>query len=562
MVQTVWLLRDPSEKEQQNFPHPPYSSLFLHLLAQRGLKNPEAIEDFLSPSRENLAAPFLMKGMKKAVARIEKARSQAEKVLVHGDYDVDGVTGSAIVSLALEKLGIAHETFLPERNRDGYGVSEEAIKKAGRDGVRLLITVDCGISAKEEIEKARLAGIDTIVLDHHQLPSEGLPPAYAILNPLQEDCDYPFKELSAGGLAFKLAQALLGGEALEYFDLATLSTVADMAPLRGENRVIVKEGLEQLSERRRVGIKALSETAKIRTREIKTSHVGFMLGPRINASGRMSSALTALRLLLTDNEREALSLAEILEVENRKRREEERRVVNEAMAQVERTVNFSRDRIIVVAQEGWHAGVIGIVASRLVERYHRPALVIALQNGKGKGSGRSVRSFHLFNALEAARECLIEFGGHEQAAGFNILEEQIPELRKKLNVHSQMTYPADIFLKSIDIDLEIALADLTPQFLKELERLEPFGIGNPKPVFLTKSLSVKNVLPGRGNYSKPQVWVTDGLFTYQVTISEKVNAAVDFEPGTRLDLVYSVGRKTWEGEERIILEARDAKLPS
>ena len=562
MVQTLWLIRDPSEKEQVSS-YQLYSPLFLQLLAQRGLKSSEEIEDFLSPSREKLANPFLMKGMKEAVARIEKARSQGEKVLVHGDYDVDGVTGSAIVSLALDKLGVVHETFLPERNRDGYGVSEAAIKKAGQEGVRLLITVDCGISAREEIEKARLRGIDAIVLDHHQLPSEGLPPACAILNPLQEDCNYPFKELSAGGLAFKLAEALLGTEAFEYFDLATLSTVADMAPLKGENRSIVTEGLEQLSRRKRIGIKALSQTAKIRSPEIKTSHVGFMLGPRINASGRMSSALTALRLLLTPNEREALSLAEILEVENRKRREEERKVANEAVCQVERTINFSRDRVIVVAQEGWHAGVIGIVAARLVERYHRPALVIALQGGLGKGSGRSIRSFHLFNALEASRECLIEFGGHEQAAGFNILAEQIPALKKKLNEYSESNYPADIFLKSIDIDMEINLSDLTPPFLKELEMLEPFGIGNPKPVFLTKSLSVKNVLRrARRNYSKPHVWVTDGCLTYEMTIGERVDTPLDFEPGSRLDLVYCVARKTWEGEERIILEARDAKAPS
>jgi len=560
MVQTVWLVQDPSEeKANRLFSEQSYSPLFLQLLAQRGFHSPDAIEDFLHPSREKLLNSFMMKGMRPAVERIQRAREKGEKVLVHGDYDVDGITGTAIVSLALSKLGVSHETFLPERKRDGYGVSEEAIEKAVRDGVRLLITVDCGISAREEIRKAREAGIETLVLDHHQLPAEGLPSAHAILNPLQKDCEYPFKELSAGGLAFKLAQALLGISAFDYFDLATLSTVADLAPLRGENRIIVKEGLRQLSDRKRTGIRALSEVAGLRSREIKTSHVGFALGPRINASGRMSSPATALRLLLTGNEREAESLARILEEENRRRQREERRIVSEAVNEVERTINFSRDRVLVVAREGWHAGVIGIVAARLVERYHRPAFVIALESGKGKGSGRSIRSFHLFKALEAAREHLVEFGGHEQAAGFNVKEDQVLPLQKKLNEHAHTAYPSEVFLKSIPIDLEIGLSDLTSRFLRELEALEPFGLGNPKPVFLTRGLSVRNVLPGRGPSSRPQIWVTDGSLTYEIAVTERSGVSLDFEIGSRFDLVYNVTRKIWQGEEKVVLEAKDAK---
>jgi single-stranded-DNA-specific exonuclease len=379
---------------------------------------------------------------------------------------------------------------------------------------------------------------------------------------LQEGCAYPFKELSAGGLAFKLAQALLGTQAFEYFDLATLSTVADLAPLRGENRILVREGLRQLSERRRMGIKALTETASLRAPSIKTSHVGFVLGPRINASGRMSSALTALRLLLTSNEREARSLAQVLEMENRARREAERRVVNEAVQEVERTHNFTRDRIVVVAREGWHAGVIGIVASRLAERYHRPALVIALERGLGKGSARSIKSFHLFNALEAAREFLIEFGGHEQAAGFSVEEKKIPDLRKRLNEHSHTAYPPEIFMKSIDIDLEISLADLSSRLAREIELLEPFGVGNPKPVFLTRGLSLRN--KGRGDpagrpYGTRRVWATDGRSTYEVTISERAGSNFEFETGRVFDLVYTVAQKSWEGESTTILEAKDAK---
>ncbi len=565
MVQTVWSVRNERKEKPARSPEDSegLSPLLLKLLLHRGLETREASHDFLYPDRKNLHPPHLMKGMREAVERLRKAQAKQEKVLVHGDYDVDGITGSAILSLALEKLKIPHETFLPERAKDGYGVNRQAIERAGRGGVKLLVTVDCGISAGRQIGEAKKAGIESIVVDHHRLPPEGVPPAHAILNPLQEDCPYPFKELSAGGLAFKFAQALLGAEAFDYFDLATLSTIADLAPLKGENRILVQEGLRQLSERKRVGIRALAQTASLRAQEIKASHVGFVLGPRINASGRMSSARTALQLLLTRNVREAESLAEILELENRQRQQVERRVLSEAIQQVEQTVNFSRERILVVAHDGWHVGVIGIVAARLVERFHRPALVIALQDGKGKGSGRSIRSFHLFNALEAARGSLVEFGGHEQAAGFVAEREQIGELRRKLNEYAHATYPAETFLKSINIDLEISLEDLAPRFLRELQLLEPYGMGNPKPLFLTRKLFVKKVLPGvKGGRSRPRIWVTDGTLTYEAAASERNPIAFDWRENAPLDLVYSVDLRRWGGEEMLVLEVKDAKPSS
>ncbi len=560
MVQTVWAIRPSPEKSAEVSNSQELSPLFFKLLLHRGLITSDEIENYLFSSKEKFINPFLMKGMHETVARIQKAKEAGEKVLVHGDYDVDGVTGAAIVSLTLERLGIPFETFLPERDKDGYGVSLHAIEKAARDGFRLLITVDCGITAAEQIKKAREIGIETIVLDHHQIPSSGLPPAFAILNPLQEGCAYPFKELSAGGLAFKLAQALLSSESFDYLDLATLSTVADMAPLRGENRIIVREGLRQLSGRKRAGIKALSQSANVRAREIKTSHVGFIFGPRINASGRMSSALTAFRLLLTTHEKEAESLAAILEQENRQRQQTEKKVLEEAAEQVERTVNFAKDRILVVAQQGWHSGVIGIVAARLVEKYHRPSLVIALKEKGGKGSGRSIRSIHLVKALESASEFLLEFGGHEQAAGFSVEEHQIPSLRKKLNEHCSGNYSPETFLKSIDVDLEIKFTDLTPQFLKEIQLLEPFGIGNPKPVFLTRSLQIKTTQTKKTkSYAKIQVWITDGIYTYEATASQRSGVRFDFKPGERIDLVYSIDQKSWEGQTTTVLEAKDVK---
>ena len=271
----------------------------------------------------------------------------------------------------------------------------------------------------------------------------------------------------------------------------------------------------------------------------------------------MSSAQTALRLLLTSNEREARSLAGILEEENRQRREEEKKVTNEAVNEVERSVNFSRDKVLVVAREGWHAGVIGIAASRLVERYHRPAFVVALEGEKGKGSARSIRSFHLFKALQAAQEFLGEFGGHEQAAGFQVDRRQIPGLRKRLNEVAAESYPPEAFLKSIEIDLEISLFDLTPKFLREFQLLEPHGIGNPKPVFLTRGLTLKNL--GTTSRSKSQKWVTDGKLIFEMAPSGRNPLPFDFEAGARFDLVYTISERCWEGESRVILEAKDAK---
>lgn len=559
MVQTVWTFRNETDTDRRDAEtQGAVTAPLQRILWSRGFRTPSEIESFISPKREQFLNPFLMKGMAEAVERLRRAASLQEKVLVHGDYDVDGITGTAIVSSALAKLGVPHETFLPERSRDGYGVSREAIRRASREGIRILVTVDCGISAKEEIEEARAAGIEALVLDHHRLPSDGLPPAKAILNPLQESCAYPFKELSAGGLAFKLAQALLGAEAFEFLDLAALSTIADMAPLHGENRVLVKEGLCALSAKKRVGLRALAETASLRAREIKASHVGFVIAPRLNAAGRMSSATTSLRLLLTPNEREAKSLARILEEENRARQREERRVTEEAIDEVERTHHFARDRVLVAAREGWHAGVIGIVASRLVERYHRPALVIAIQEGRAKGSGRSIPGFHLFNALEASREALLEFGGHEQAAGFSVEIGRIPGLRKLVNEYAHAGYPGEIFLRSIAVDWELPLAELTPRFLKELELLEPHGVGNPKPVFLTRNLFLKKVSPGIGR-GRSRMWVSDGTLTYEAAVSGRGGFVFDFQPGTRFDLVYTVNQKRWEGEETVVLEVKDAK---
>jgi single-stranded-DNA-specific exonuclease len=534
-----------------------FTSSFRQLLAKRGFTSNPQIEAFLFSGLSSLHDPFLMKNMREVKARIEKAVHAREKILIHGDYDVDGITGVAVLARTLEKLGGEYKTFLPERERDGYGVSEDAVHKAREQGVGLIVTVDCGITAEREIEIARGHGMDVIVIDHHRLPADGLPNTHLILNPLQEDCLYPFKELSAAGLALKLSQALTGGGAFEHLDLVALSTVSDIAPLVGENRVLVKEGLAMLSERKNLGIRALAEVAKMKASQVNTGHVGFILGPRLNAAGRMSSADTALQLLLTKAPREAESLAKILEAENKARQRSERETTQEAMRKVERTVNFNRERVIVVDGPGWHRGVIGIVASRLVEKYERPAVVISVEDGVGRGSGRSIKSFHLFNALRSCEAVLEEFGGHAQAAGLTVTEKNIPFLREKINDFAFEHLPLEALKKHVSVDMALKFEEVTNGFLKELELLEPHGIGNPRPVFQSGDLRLKSK-PRRLYGETYEAVLTEGSQNFQAHLNEKqmlLCAASGAE--ARFEAAYSIKTKQWNGMKTLVLNIKD-----
>lgn len=531
------------------------SPLFRKLLAARGFQDLEQIHSFLFPNEAQFLDPFLMKGMPEAVERIEQAAREHEKVLIHGDYDVDGITGSALVSKTLSALDISHRTFLPDRIIDGYGVSKRAIEEGAREGAKLLITVDCGITAKDQIAFARESGIDVIVVDHHQIPAAGLPDANVILNPFQKECTYPFKGLSAGGLAFKLSQALIGSQAFQILDLAALSTVCDAAPLTDENRIIVRNGLQVLTQRANIGIKALSSVAKL-SGAMNVGHIGFMLGPRINAAGRMSSPDIALQLLLTKQSQEAESLAKVLDEENRVRQKEERQVIKEAIQEVEKTVNFNRDRVMVVAREGWHPGVIGIVASRLVEKYYRPAVVIAVEKGKGKGSGRSIKNFPLHLGLQACHEHLEQYGGHAQAAGLSILEAKIPELRKCINQFAAHFGP-ELFSREILPDMEVKLCDLRLEFIRELQLLEPHGVENPKPIFFTSGVRIKKA----AEKLYAQTWkmlVTDEEMNYEAILTDRYGDE-DFaiwKSNERVDLFYTLKLKTWQGIETLSLEVK------
>lgn len=552
---TVWEIKDSPADFSENISSP-YSQLMQRLLHLRGYQKEEDVQRFLFPSLDTLYDPFLMKGIERSAKRILSAIAKNETILIHGDYDVDGITGAALLSRMLEKLNASFITFLPNRKKDGYGVSLDAVHLANEKKVSLLISVDCGITAFEEAKAARDYGIDFIVIDHHRIHNGEVPVVYEVINPLQESCAYPFKELSACGLAFKLAQALLGQGAFEFLDLVALSCVCDIAPLTDENRILIYVGLQRLSQRAQTGLKHLCESAGLKRKKISTFDVGFILGPRINASGRMSSADKALQLLTTHDDFEAAELAKLLEVENKARQQQERAVTRQALQKVEREFNFNHDRVIVVFEEGWHEGVIGIVAQRLVDYFQRPSIVIALDGERGKGSGRTIKGFHLFNAFQHCEDLLEEFGGHELAAGLSIQKHQLNLFRQRINDYAK-TLPAEILFKAIKVDFEVSFQDLSPKFLRELALLEPFGPGNPKPVFVTRNIRTKRAAERLGPNSL-RWWVTDGSMTFEAVWRSR-GAQISLPETESYTVVYSPKFSSWDGIDTLTLEVKDVK---
>ena len=455
------------------------------VLCSRGLSTLEAATDFLSWHPRLLQDPFLMKDMEKAVSRIEQALSAGEKISVYGDYDVDGITSTCLLTHYLRGRGGTVCYYIPCRMDEGYGVNREAIDALHAEGVSLVITVDCGITAVEETAYAKALGIDLVITDHHTCKEE-IPQAVAVVDPHQPDCPYPFKDLAGVGVALKLVMAMEGPEKRrqvleEYADLAAVGTVADVMKLLGENRTLVHLGLEQLKETRRVGLTALMEEAGTNAEAVTSTTVGYCLAPRINAAGRMGQAAIAAELILTEDGEQASRLAKNLCALNRERQEVELQIFNQCIKMLEQT---ARHDCIVLADEGWHQGVVGIVASRLSEKYACPVCMISLQDGKGKGSCRSYGGFNLFQALEACSDLLEGYGGHALAAGFTILEEQIDAFRSRMSQLVLQNTGGEEVVSTLSVDVEVSdVHELFVESVTQLSMLEPYGSGNPKPVF-------------------------------------------------------------------------------
>jgi len=534
------------------------SKITAQLLANRGIAHARDAQQFLSASLSFCHDPLLLKGMKKAVERIRHAIAAGEKILVYGDYDVDGITAVATLFLALKRLGASVEYYIPNRLEEGYGLNTAAIKKAHRDGVGLIVTVDCGTSSFKEVDYARGLGIDIIITDHHEIMERRVPEAMAVINPLQEDCPYPFKHLAGVGLAYKLVKALFEETpffAEDYLDLVSLGTVADVTPLIGENRTLTKYGLEEINKKSRVGLKALIDVSRLDGKDISSGHIGYILGPRINAMGRIGSPQKSVELLLTEDGETAAILAKTLDTENRNRQKIEAAILEEALAKVEREVNFKDTRVIVLASEGWHPGVIGIVASRIVERYCRPAILISLGQTLGKGSGRSVETFHLFEYLLKCRDLLVGFGGHESACGLTIEKENVEAFRAEINKEAAKMPATAVFSQKLDIDMEVALNMLSEEAIHEIEKLEPFGEANQRPVLSSRNLVVKDRprMIGKAGF---KILVTDRIVTCEAVSFGRRELAMP-KTGAGVDLAYTPSMNEWQGVRSVQLELKD-----
>jgi single-stranded-DNA-specific exonuclease len=533
----------------------------VQILRNRGYDTIEKIEQYFTPSLSHLYDPFSISDMEKAVDRILKALHDREKISVHGDYDTDGITGTALMVNNLKKLGIDVEYYIPHRLTEGYGLSMSGIERALKNKCTVIITIDCGITAVREIMYAQRHGIDVIVCDHHQ-PKATLPQGLALVNPKITGCNYPFKELAGVGVAFKMLQALFEKlkipkeEMYRELDLVALGSVVDIVPLIDENRILVTYGLKKIIRSDKVGFQALlRETGLMGT--LTSYHLGFIIGPRINACGRLRDAKEALELFLTEDKAEAAKLARTLSNDNIVRREIEETMYLEARLLIEK-MGADKNRVIVLGKETWHEGVVGIVASRVSRDYYKPTVLLALKKDRAKGSARSIDGFNIVEAFDACNEVLIEYGGHSQAAGLEMSREQLPELQKRINTYAEK-FDDTIFTKRNIYDIKLDLDELTHEVVYFLKFFEPTGTANPTPVFLGENFEIVGIPRVVGNsHLKFSLRCNNTVFD-AIAFGQAENI-LDIEVGkTRIDCLYSVSEDSFTGKKKVILKIRDMK---
>jgi single-stranded-DNA-specific exonuclease len=545
----------------------PHGRLVARLLWNRDVRDRDAATAFLRPTlAHGLRPPLMLKDMQRAAARLADALGAGERIAVYGDYDVDGITGAAQLVLGLRALGAEPLLHVAHRGREGYGLHADALRALRAAGARVVVTADCGTANVRELALAADLGLDVIVCDHHHAPLTR-PPALALLNPLQAGCEFPFKGLAGAGVVFYLLMGLRaelrarGHAALPdlrpYLDLVALGTVADVVPLREENRVLVAHGLRALARTTREGLRALKENALVDAVSVRS--IAFRLAPRMNAGGRLADARVAVELLTTDDAARARILAAELEVHNAERRAIEEVMVSEAVAAAE--VSAPGARSIVIARDGWHAGVVGIVAARLAERFHRPALVIALDGDVGRGSGRSVRGLHLHRALAECEPLLETFGGHPQAVGFSVRKERVAALRARFEEAVERQTERANVEPLLEIDAEVAFGEATPALGEALAALEPHGPGNPEPALLARGVEVDGVRLV-GDPMRPHLRV-------RLRQEGRTLPAIGFglghlpvRSGDRLDIVFRPRLERWRDDERLELELLDARRPA
>ncbi len=537
------------------------------LLCQRGLSDPEAATRFLNPSLDQLHDPLRLADMRVAVDRILAAIARRERIAIHGDYDVDGITSTVILRRSLELLGADVVHFIPERLKDGYGLQPAAIERLHADGVALVVSVDCGIRGAEAAARARELGVDLIITDHHE-PDDALPPALAVINPKRHDCSYPDKYLAGVGVALKLVQALCARAGREnllpgFVKVAAIGTLADVVPLVGENRVIAKIGLDLLSRGpHKVGLRSLLDVCGLTGKTIDSYHIGFMLAPRVNAAGRMSTPDIATRLLLASDEAmgdEARTLAMQLDAENVRRQEEEGEILAAAKKIVQNDPDVGARSVLVVAGEGWHRGVIGIVASKLVDAFHRPSIVLSIDGEVAHGSCRSISRFDMLSALERAGHLMIRFGGHRQAAGLTIEAARIRELRAAVNAVADETLGPEDLMPRLRIDSDLSFRTITGAVAAGITSLAPFGAGNPRPVFAARGVEIVDGPRKLKERHLKMALKQDGRIFRAVAWRAAERHDYLAENRASLDVAFSLEQNEYNGETYVELTLSDIK---
>ncbi len=562
MLKKTWLIKEFDKKRvvemSKDFHISPLTAIILY---NRGIRDNEAIGAFLSKDLGVMHDPYLLKDMEKAAERIRRARDNGEKITIYGDYDVDGITSIAILYKHLKEMGIDVDYYVPDRMQEGYGVNKDALDKIRANGSTLIITVDTGITAVDESEYAKEIGLDVIVTDHHEC-KEHIPDVYAAIDPKRKDCPYPFKSLAGVGVVFKLIQALDENKSLpvlmdKYADLMCLGTVADISPLVDENRVIVTEGLKRFKTTSNIGLKALIDVST-NGKAITTSTIGYTIAPRINASGRLGCASRSVELFLTDDLEKAQTLAESLCEENSLRQQTEQKMFQEAMEYIENHPEIKDDNVIVIPHENWHHGIVGIVSSKITEKFYKPSILFAIDGDEAKGSGRSVTGFNLFGALEDCTDILEKFGGHELAAGLTIKSKNIEEFRNKINLCSQERFDEKIMTPTIHLDAAIKAPFITLDTVNDINKLQPFGVDNPTPSFAVKCIKIHKIsVMSEGKHLRMTL-LKDGKYLDSVGfgMGEYYN---HLEEGDYIDVAFALDINDYKGFQNVQLILKDIK---
>ncbi|MEM8567102.1 MAG: single-stranded-DNA-specific exonuclease RecJ [Bacteroidota bacterium] len=534
------------------------------ILAQRGITTYDQARSFFNPSLSALHDPFLMKDMSKAVARFAAAIDHGEKILVYGDYDVDGTTSVALFFGFVNSFYSHCDFYIPDRYSEGYGISKQGVDWAIENEYTLIISLDCGIRSVELITYAKENGVDFIICDHHR-PGQTLPPAVAVLDPKREDCEYPFKELPGCGIGFKFMQAIVAHshvntDPFEYLDLVAVSVASDIVPITGENRILAFSGIQKLNTSPRPGLKALMKLAGLRKNTTITGIV-FGLAPRINAAGRISHAKIAVNLLLAESEEEAYHFAEKLNIKNKKRRDVDSEITSQALAMIAEDQKLAASKTTVLFKNDWHKGVIGIVASRCIETYHRPTIILTESNGKATGSARSVPGFDVHNAIEECSELLTQFGGHKYAAGLTMELSRIEDFKQRFEEVVSRSIPEELLVPQVDIDTSLDLDLITPNFLKVLNRMEPFGPENLRPVFaIHRCELVGSSKVIKEKHLKFTVKQTNGVQKFETIGFNMAHYSELLNRGISFNMAASLEENEYQGVTSIQLTVKDLKF--